>query len=150
MQEIKTLESSTPLPWYKEGLRFKCTECGKCCTGPTGFVWLSEEEIINLANYLSIPVDLFKRKYTKLREKRYALTTIKDQDHACVFLNNKKCSVYQVRPQQCRTYPWWKENLNTKESWDEAAKSCEGINDEAQLISYEAIIEQLETMRLPC
>ena len=25
--------STTPEPWYKDGLRFKCTGCGDCCTG---------------------------------------------------------------------------------------------------------------------
>jgi len=136
-------ETSPSLPWYKDGLRFKCTECGKCCTGPTGFVWLMEQEMANMAAFLSISVDLFKRKYTRLREGRYALTEIKAQNHACVFLKDKKCSVYPVRPQQCRTYPWWKENLNSKESWEEAAKTCEGINDLAPLVPYEKIIEQL-------
>ena len=32
-------------PWYAEGLRFKCTECGQCCTGAPGYVWVNEEEV---------------------------------------------------------------------------------------------------------
>ena len=36
-------------PWYKEGLRFKCTECGKCCTGAPGYVWVNKEEVAEMA-----------------------------------------------------------------------------------------------------
>jgi len=34
-----------------------------------------------------------------------------------VFLKDKQCTVYPVRPAQCRTFPWWKENLSSKEAW---------------------------------
>ena len=36
-------------PWYAEGLKFTCTQCGNCCTGGPGFVWISREEIRRLA-----------------------------------------------------------------------------------------------------
>ena len=26
-------------PWYRDGLRFQCTQCGNCCTGDPGVVW---------------------------------------------------------------------------------------------------------------
>lgn len=134
------------LPWYKDGLRFKCTECGKCCTGPSGYVWVSEEEMSAMAQELSISVEVFKRKYTRVRDNRYALTERKTQagDYDCVFLKDKKCEIYKARPTQCRTFPWWKENLNTEESWKLAAQECEGINDQAPLIPYSQIIMALE------
>jgi len=37
--------------WYKPGLRFKCTECGACCTGAPGYVWISEKEIKAVAHH---------------------------------------------------------------------------------------------------
>ena len=39
-------------PWYADGLNFTCTQCGNCCTGGPGFVWISREEIVRLAAHL--------------------------------------------------------------------------------------------------
>ena len=136
---------SPPLPWYKDGLRFKCTECGKCCTGPSGNVWVSDKEMTAIAEFLKISLGLFKRKYVRLREKSYALVEMKSQNHDCVFLKDKKCSIYPVRPVQCRTYPWWQENLNSGESWKLAAESCEGINEEAPVVPYSQIVQLIST-----
>lgn len=139
--------NSSSLPWYKDGLHFKCTECGKCCTGNPGYVWATEEEMAAIAAYLDIPVDLFKRKYTRQKNFRYSLIERKTMqgEYECVFLDGKKCKIYPVRPKQCRKFPWWKENLNSKESWCQAAESCEGINDQAPLVSCEEIEKLLES-----
>lgn len=136
-------EDSSSLPWYKGGLRFQCTECGKCCTGTPGFVWVSEDEILAMATILNISVELFKRKYIRRRDNRYALTEKKKEngDFDCVFLKDNRCQVYQNRPIQCRTYPWWRENLNSEQSWKLAAKECEGINDQAPLVPYSQIMK---------
>lgn len=139
------INKSAPLPWYKEGLRFKCTECGKCCTGKPGFIWVSKEEISAMAAFLNISQELFKRRYIRSRDNRFALIEKKTDagDVACVFLKDKKCEVYQSRPAQCRTFPWWKENLNTEESWKLAAEGCEGINMDAPLIPYSEIVQSI-------
>lgn len=130
------------LPWYKDGLRFKCTGCGKCCTGEPGVVWVTEEEMIVMAELLSISVELFRRRYIRFMDNRFALIEkkISDTQYDCIFLKDNKCSVYQARPIQCRTYPWWTQNLNSQESWDLAAQECEGINNDAPLIPYSQII----------
>ena len=39
-------------PWYKDGLRFECTQCGACCSGEPGFVWVADEEIAGMAGLL--------------------------------------------------------------------------------------------------
>lgn len=114
-------------PWFKEGLRFKCTECGKCCTGEPGFVWITEEEIKQMALFLKIPIDDFVRRYVRNIFGRLSLIENK-VNFDCVFLKDKRCQIYEARPQQCRNFPWWKENLESKESWNEASKRCEGIN----------------------
>lgn len=136
-------EKPSGFPWFKEGLRFKCTECGKCCTGTPGYVWITEEEMIAMAGVLNISLELFKRKYIRSKDNRYALIEKKAQngDYDCIFLKDKKCQVYQARPRQCRTFPWWKENLASKESWQLAAEDCEGINEEAPLWSYSQIMD---------
>lgn len=135
----------TSIPWYKEGLRFQCTECGKCCTGKPGYIWITEEEIKAMADQLQITEQAFKIKYTRTRDNRYALVELKDDkgNNRCIFLKGKRCEVYQARPGQCRTFPWWKENLHNEESWKLAAEDCEGINEEAPLVPYAEIERSL-------
>lgn len=128
-------------PWYSEGLRFKCTECGQCCTGAPGYAWVTDEEIQKIADYLKMDVKAFGRKYLRFVRGRYALVERKNYD--CIFLKDRKCSVYPVRPTQCRTFPWWVQNLTSPEAWKEAAQYCEGINDEAPLVSIDVIESQL-------
>lgn len=133
------------LPWYKEGLRFKCTECGKCCTGAPGYVWITEQEMQGMADALNISVTDFKRKYTRMRDNRYSLIErkVNANEYACIFLKDKQCQLYLHRPIQCRTFPWWAENLTSEASWKRAAEDCEGINDEAPLHPYEQIIQMV-------
>lgn len=128
-------------PWYRDGLRFGCTECGQCCTGSAGYVWLDEQEIAALASHLHVSKEEFLQKYT-----RYAFGRVALLEHPttfdCVFLKGKKCTVYQTRPKQCRTFPWWSENLSSPEDWEQAARRCEGINHpDAPVIAF-ATIEQ--------
>ncbi|WP_296458322.1 hypothetical protein [Rubinisphaera sp.] len=49
------------MSWYKDGLKFECTQCGNCCTGGPGAVWVSEEEIQAIAEYLEKPVEAKQR-----------------------------------------------------------------------------------------
>ena len=85
-------------------------------------------------------------KYIRSRDNRYALVEKKTQngEYACIFLKDKKCQVYQNRPKQCRTYPWWQENLHTEQNWKLAAATCEGINDQAPRIPYSQIVANKE------
>jgi len=132
-------------PWYKDGLRFQCTECGKCCTGQPGYVWVSEEEMQKIADHLQISLKDFKCRYTRLKGGRYALLELPKRDHDCIFLKDNKCSIYPVRPKQCRTFPWWKDNLKSPEAWKRAAVECEGINEEAPLIAFGEIQDTLNS-----
>ena len=52
--------------WYKDGLRFDCTQCGKCCGGAPGYCWVSEDEIHALAERLGMEVEAFRRRYTRV------------------------------------------------------------------------------------
>ena len=59
--------------WYKEGLSFKCTGCGQCCTGFPGYVWITPEEMQAMAEALAIPLEEFTKKYTRKLGDRYSL-----------------------------------------------------------------------------
>lgn len=126
--------------WYKEGLRFKCTGCAKCCTGSPGYVWVNDEEMNAMASFLKISVADFAKKYIRKVHNRLALIELKP-NHDCVFLKDKKCLVYGARPTQCQTFPFWPENLKSQESWNNLKKECEGIADESDLIDQKQIEE---------
>lgn len=136
-------KETSPLPWYQEGLRFKCTQCGKCCTGSPGFVWITQEDIQEMARFLAISPQEFIELYTRRAHGRLALLE-KSISYDCIFLKNKKeCQLYGSRPKQCRQFPWWPGNLESKKNWEEAARECEGINHpEAPLISFKKIEEE--------
>lgn len=130
-------------PWYAKGLYFKCTECGQCCTGAPGYVWVTEEEIQRIASHLKLSTQEFSKRYVRRVNGQSALVE-HSKTYDCVFLKNKKCQIYPVRPTQCRTFPWWPHNLKSEKDWIEAASSCEGINyPGAPLVPYETIKQQL-------
>jgi Fe-S-cluster containining protein len=136
------------MTWYKKGLSFQCTGCGRCCTGSPGAVWVSEEEVQTIADSLGISAEEFCKKYTRMLGDRRALIEKKPKngDYDCIFLQGKQCQIYSVRPKQCQTFPWWKENLASKKDWEDLAKECEGVNyPGAKLFSFEEIKEQLES-----
>lgn len=118
--------------WYSAGLHFECLGCGNCCAGPAaGYIWVSSREILLIANYLKITADQLKEKYIKRIVLRTSIIE-NPQTNDCIFLRkiegSNKCLIYPVRPNQCRTWPFWQENLNCPDSWNNAAKKCPGIN----------------------
>ncbi len=112
-------------PWYRDGLRFTCTQCGNCCTGEPGFVWVTEEEIQRLADHLELTIDQFGSRY--LRRVESGLSLIEHPNGDCVFFDRTLgCTVYEARPIQCRTWPFWDENLESKEQWELTCEVCPG------------------------
>ena len=127
------------------GLRFECTMCGNCCTGPPGYVLVSEREIRDMAGGLGIEAGEFVDRYTHATALGRSLKerpTEFGQD--CVFLDREKipgkavCGVYEHRPTQCRTWPFWKGNLRTPNAWKQAKRVCPGM-DKGRLYPPEQI-----------
>jgi uncharacterized protein len=131
----------TAEPWYKDGLRFKCTGCGDCCTGAPGYVWVNQAEISALADRLGMAVAAFEKKYVRKIGVRRSLVEYKNGD--CVFFDNqtRKCRVYEQRPRQCRTWPFWNSNLRSPETWAETCESCPG-SGKGKLYQLEHIQQQ--------
>jgi uncharacterized protein len=115
--------------WYEAGLNFRCKapECSHCCSGARGegYVWLNADEMTAIAGYLRIPFDQFTRKYVRQVDRAYSLIEKPNKD--CVFLEGGKCSVYAVRPTQCRTYPFWPAIVRAPQVWAKEAEQCPGI-----------------------
>ncbi|MBI2824894.1 MAG: YkgJ family cysteine cluster protein [Planctomycetia bacterium] len=134
-------------PWFREGLRFECTQCGNCCTGAPGFVWVTNDEIAALAKRLHMAVEAFERKYVRKVGVRKSLIEYDNGD--CVFFDpqTRHCGVYEERPRQCRTWPFWDSNVKTPEAWKETCQVCPG-SGRGTLIPVEKILEQLAVIRL--
>ncbi|MGH7213249.1 MAG: YkgJ family cysteine cluster protein [Tepidisphaeraceae bacterium] len=134
-----------PDPWYADGLSFTCTQCGNCCTGSPGYVWVSDVEVDRLAAYLETDRAEVLRRYCRkvggrvsLKEERSPLGL-----YDCVFLKEIKtarregveevvhtrrvCTIYAVRPLQCRTWPFWEGNLASEKGWARASNRCPGM-----------------------
>jgi Fe-S-cluster containining protein len=140
-------KEETEQPWYKDGLGFQCTQCGDCCTGAAGYVWVNKEEIATLAQLVGVPVDEFEAKYVRSVGVRKSLVEFDNGD--CVFFDGKarKCTVYSARPRQCRTWPFWNSNLRTEETWRETCNVCPG-SGKGPLVPLERIQEQMAVIRL--
>jgi uncharacterized protein len=134
------------LPWYSEGLAFECTQCGNCCSGPqTGFVWVNEQEIHALARFMGMEnnIEEFERKFTRRIGLKVSLVEYSDGD--CIFLdpNSRTCTVYDARPRQCRTWPFWDITVESPKAWKKTAKGCPGCNH-GRLYTLAEIQERLD------
>jgi len=137
-----------PTPWYSEGLPFRCTQCGDCCTGAPGYVWVNNAEIKELAAAAGEPdVERFERHYVRKVGIRKSLREFANGD--CVFFDNKtrKCGVYEARPRQCRTWPFWDSNLRSPEAWQETCKICPG-SGQGKLHAIEEIEQKRKVIRV--
>ena len=128
-------------------IRFECTACGKCCTGnsDTHYIALSRVEADKLRGHLGVSEAWFRRRYVE--HLSYETWGIRMTDGQCVFLgNDKRCSIYPLRPTQCRTYPFWPELLDTREHWQAEKQYCEGIN-RGKPVDSQHINRQLQLQR---
>jgi len=115
-------------PWYQEGLRFECTRCGKCCGGGPGTIRVSDDEIAALARRRDLSDSDFRARYTcQIRGGEVSL--VEKANYDCVFFDREQgCSVYDDRPRQCRTWPFWSSVVYSNETWDAEAEKCPGMN----------------------
>ncbi|OQA02664.1 MAG: Flagellin N-methylase [Planctomycetes bacterium ADurb.Bin401] len=134
--------------WYVNGLHFECQQCGNCCSGPEeGVIWINKQEIEKLAEHLQMtPAELHKKYLRKIGLR----ISIKEDPWTkdCIFLKRTNglpgCAIYNFRPTQCRTWPFWVYNLHSPDDWNTAAQKCPGLNKGKLYIPDE--IEKLKKM----
>jgi Fe-S-cluster containining protein len=118
--------------WYVGGLHFGCQGCGRCCSGPAeGYIWVVRREIELIAEHLGITPGELRRRY--LRRVGLRTTIVEHRvTKDCIFLRQTdagtRCAIYPVRPSQCRSWPFWPENLYDADAWNQAGTRCPGIN----------------------
>jgi Fe-S-cluster containining protein len=139
-------EGAMSEPWYKNGLRFQCTQCGHCCTGAPGYVWVNEEEIAAIAQLRGEAVEEVTALYTRKVDNQRSLRERANGD--CIFYDRKEgCTIYPVRPRQCRTWPFWESNLASPAAWQRTCQVCPG-SGQGELIPAEEITRRLNVVRL--
>jgi Fe-S-cluster containining protein len=108
-----------------------CAICeGACCTGESGYIWVKYPEIEKIAQFLELTIEEFATMYLRKVKHRYSIIEKKlsRDNYGCIFFDNKikKCTIYPVRPIQCRSFPFWEVFKNDIE---EVKKECPAILD---------------------
>jgi uncharacterized protein len=135
-------------PWYHPGLCFECAQCGRCCSGPgEGYIWVTGPESERIARHLGISQQELRKRYVKRVGWRMSIVeeaSTKD----CIFLHVhngvRSCAIYDVRPNQCRTWPFWRHNIDNPDAWHVASQRCPGMNRGRQYsrVEIERLVEQ--------
>jgi Fe-S-cluster containining protein len=121
----------TPSPWWRDGMYFLCVKCGRCCGGAPGTVRFSRTERSAMSRALTLSETEFDLLYTW---RKYGVLSLREKpNYDCVFLNTEhdggKCGIYESRPAQCRSFPFWPDVMESRSSWDYFALSCPGMNN---------------------
>lgn len=135
--------SESEQPWWAGGLYFSCTGCGRCCRDEPGAVWFTASELAAMASYLGLGDDEFEFIYVCRKYGRQSLREKPNYD--CIFLDRDpdRCRIYEVRPSQCRTFPFWPDVLKSKLSWDRYSLTCPGMNT-GEFHNYDEIAAYLQ------
>ncbi len=130
-------------PWYVDGIRFACTACGKCCLNHGDgyeYVFSSKAERAAIASHLGLSRKSFEARYT---ERVGVGRSFISRGDACVFLEDGRCSIYALRPRQCRTFPFWPDVLADRDTWEsDVASFCPGVG-QGDLFDLNAIRARL-------
>lgn len=108
--------------------------------GSYGFVYLSPEDRARMAKVLGLSEEQFVTQHCTRTE---GLLHLNAPDKDCQFLEGKRCGVYEGRPAQCRTWPFWPENMNSRTWNKEVAPFCAGVG-KGPLQSADTIQETLD------
>jgi Fe-S-cluster containining protein len=127
-----------------DGLRFACQAgCTECCT-QKGFVYLTEGDLQRMAEFLGMDAAAFERKY--VYRTRHLLRLRVPREAQCHFLRAGGCSVHEVKPTQCRIFPFWPELVESRREWRRAARYCPGMG-KGELVQIAVAKAQSEEMR---
>ena len=128
-------------PFYAQGLRFSCVRCSACCRYESGYVYLSEKDNSLLREALNMEHGEFIKAYCRWIPSvngTWQLSLKEKSNFDCIFWSGEGCSVYEARPLQCRTFPFWQSVLKSGKNWKITAQSCAGIG-QGKLHSMDSI-----------
>jgi len=92
-------------------------------------VFLEREDLERLARFWNLTPHAFARKYCVDEHGELALAM--HERGSCPFLEHRRCTVYEARPLQCRTYPFLPHDgftpIESPYTWRYEKKFCPGI-----------------------
>jgi Fe-S-cluster containining protein len=125
------------------GFRFECQPgCSACCD-MEGEVYLTEQDLVRIAEHLAMQPADFEQKYVHKTARSRRLR--KPADRQCLFHRDNRCSIHAVKPVQCRAFPFWPEIIESEASWNETAQRCPGMN-KGELIQIEVARKTADEM----
>ena len=112
--------------WYRKGLRFSCQQCGRCCRDDGAYteVYITREDIQVMAAHQDLFPHQFRRRHVTSSDK---FLVLRSKAGTCCMLKAGQCRIYPVRPKQCRTWPFWPENLSRRAWYGVVRKRCPGV-----------------------
>jgi Fe-S-cluster containining protein len=110
-------------------------------------VWVNKAEIETLAAKRNMDVAAFETEFVRQVGSRKSLKEYANGD--CVFFDGatRKCTVYDSRPRQCRTWPFWESNVESPEAWERTCQVCPG-SGAGNLVPLEKVLEQVAVIRI--
>jgi Fe-S-cluster containining protein len=129
--------------------RFQCIGCGYCCRHEPGFVFLTKEDLLSMAIFLTMKPEQFKLQHCRRISMSYGdvISLNEKKNHDCIFWD-QGCSVYSVRPVQCRSYPFWPGIIQSDYTWNQEKQYCPGI-DKGPILDKKEIEESLDAKNSP-
>lgn len=126
-------------------MRFTCQRgCVKCCER-RGYIYLSEDDVTRIAKYLKMTQKAFEAEYVV--RFRHVIRFKKPLDAQCHFLTSEGCGIHEVKPTQCRLFPFWPELVEDRTAWNDAGTECPGIG-KGKLIQIGEACEVAHEMRI--
>ena len=110
---------------------FECHRCGHCCSGGSGYVWVEETELEDLAGAMEMETGAFSERYLRRvadpRTGAERLSLREEGGRCALLVGTNQCSVYTARPEHCRQFPYWPRVLEDEDSFEQARSTCPGI-----------------------
>ncbi len=130
--------------FWADGLNFECTRCSACCRYEPGFVFLSTYDIAGLLKHSGLSLKVFMDEFVRFVDigTGNALSLKETAENDCILWGEQGCRVYDARPEQCSSYPFWQGIVDAPENWKQEADSCPGIG-KGHVVSAETIGENL-------
>jgi len=132
-------------PFYANGLKFSCRRCSSCCRHDPGFVFLSEKDLKNLVTALKMDKEGFLKTYCRWVTdwKGEEVLSLKEKSNKDCILWDNGCTVYDARPLQCITFPFWESIVLLEKNWEIASEGCPGINN-GEIHTKETVVRNIQ------
>ena len=106
-----------------------CLTCTGICCRWGGYVWITEEEMTQMAEVMNLSLESFAGEYVKAAYGKLSLQErLRDGQYHCSMLDpfNNRCLVYEARPRQCKTFPFWDQY---RENYIKLLELCPGVEE---------------------